>query len=37
MARYRRRKTAIPSGGNARNWAFVAVRDPDRLRRLGVI
>jgi nitroreductase len=26
-----------PSGGDAQNWAFIVVRDPDRRRRLGVI
>jgi nitroreductase len=26
-----------PSGGNAQNWAFVVVRDPDLRRRLGAI
>ena len=26
-----------PSGGNAQNWAFVVVRDPDQRRQLGAI
>jgi nitroreductase len=26
-----------PSAGNAQNWAFVVVRDPEQRRRLGVI
>ncbi len=26
-----------PSGGNAQNWAFIVVRDPEQRRRLGLI
>ena len=26
-----------PSAGNAQNWAFVVVRDPEQRRRLGAI
>jgi len=26
-----------PSGGNAQNWAFIVVRDPEQRRRLGMI
>jgi nitroreductase len=26
-----------PSGGNAQNWAFVVVRDPDQRQKLGTI
>src|SRR6478672_12350340 len=26
-----------PSAGNAQNWAFIVVRDPEQRRRLGVI
>ena len=26
-----------PSGGNAQNWAFVVVRDPDQRQKLGAI
>ena len=26
-----------PSGGNAQNWAFVVVRDPDQRQKLGLI
>jgi nitroreductase len=29
--------TRAPSGGNAQNWSFVVVRDPDKRRRLGAI
>jgi len=26
-----------PSGGNAQNWSFLVVRDPEQRRRLGAV